>query len=153
MTQEIDRLEIEHPVVLFDGICNLCNGAINFIIDHDSEAVFRFAPLQSDVGGRLARACGIDVEHLSTLVLYDQDGCHTRSAAALRIARRLDGLLPLLYGLIVVPPWIRDAVYDVIAANRYRWFGKRDQCRMPTPELRERFLQYSVPSGPATTTS
>ncbi|MEM1041016.1 MAG: thiol-disulfide oxidoreductase DCC family protein [Bacteroidota bacterium] len=128
-----------HPVVLFDGVCNLCNAAVNFIIDRDPEAVFRFAPLQSEVGQRLTARCGVG-GGMETMVLVEGGRCAARSTAALRIARRLGGAWPVLSLLLAVPAPLRDAAYRLVARNRYRWFGQRDACRLPTPELQSRFL-------------
>lgn len=135
----------DHPVILFDGVCNLCNAAVNFIIDRDHEAMFRFAPLQSDVGQRLVESCGMQDE--DTIILVDRGQCFDRSTAALKIAQRLGGGWPLLRVFLAVPPLIRDAVYRVIARYRFDWFGKRDSCRMPTPDLQSRFLAYDAPSA------
>ena len=129
-----------HPIVLFDGVCNFCNASVNFIIRHDRRAVFRFAPLQSPAGERLLREHGADIGGLDTLVLIEGRQSCRKSAAALRIARRLPGPYPLFYGLIVLPPALRDVLYDCFARRRYRWFGKREQCMTPSPELRGRFL-------------
>lgn len=129
-------------IVLFDGVCNLCNGAVTFIIDHDPDAYFMFAPLQSEVGGaRLEpeRSGPKPTDALESIVLLENGQRFTRSTAALRIARKLRGVWPL-YAFIVVPKPIRDRVYRWIARNRYRWFGKTDACRLPTPELARRFL-------------
>ncbi len=144
-----DRASRESPtptedpaVVLFDGVCNLCNGAVNFVIDRDPDGYFRFAPLQSDVGEEiLADTDAADVS-LDTIVLVEDGEAYDRSTAALRIARHLTGPWPLLYAFIVVPRPIRDAVYNWVAAHRYDWFGQRDQCRMPTPARKDRFLKY-----------
>lgn len=132
-----------HAVVLFDGVCNLCNAAVTFIIDRDPEAVLRFAPLQSDVGQRLVRTCR--VEDVDSIVLVERDRCYVRFDAALRVARRLSGIWPLLGVLRAVPAPIRDAGYRFIARHRHRWFGTRAACRVPTPALRRRFLDYSLP--------
>jgi len=135
----------DHAIVLFDGVCNLCNGTVNFIIDHDPAGDFRFAPLQSSVAQTyLDEADGPD-EDLGTIVLVEDGRTYVRSTAALRIARRLSGAWSLLALALLIPRPLRDAVYDVIAANRYDWFGQRDQCRMPTPALRDRFLDYDPP--------
>jgi predicted DCC family thiol-disulfide oxidoreductase YuxK len=129
-----------HGIILFDGVCNLCNGAVTFIIDRDPADYFRFAPLQSEVAQRLLPD-GVKADStLSSLVLIEGGQCYTRSTAVLRIARRLRGGWPLLYSLIVIPRTLRDYVYSWVAANRYRWFGKRETCRVPTPELTSRFL-------------
>ena len=134
-------------IVLFDGVCNLCNGAVTFIIDRDPDAYFRFAPLQSEAGGARLEPEPRDLVHkdlqdgdaLESIVLLEDGQRFTRSTAALRIARRLRGVWPL-YAFIVVPRPVRDRVYRWIARNRYRWFGKTDACRLPTPELARRFL-------------
>lgn len=126
--------------VLFDGVCNLCNASVLFVIDRDPGGRFRFAPLQSDEGRAVLREHGFAGGDLSSVVLVERGRVYTRSAAALRIARRLTGAWPLLYALVAVPRPLRDAVYDWVARNRYRWFGREAACRMPTPELRRRFL-------------
>lgn len=129
-----------NDVLLFDGVCNLCNGAVNFIIDHDPNQHFKFAALQSDFGQERLKELGFNTEKFDSLVLLSQGKVYRKSTAALRIARKLNGLYPLLYTFIIVPPFIRHWVYDLIGRNRYRWWGKRDSCRMPTPELRQRFV-------------
>jgi len=126
-------------IVLFDGVCNFCNSTINFIIRHDREKEFTFAPLQSEVGQSLRAEYKIDP--LSDSIILIQDGkAFTHSSAVLRVARKLGGAWSFAYILIIVPRFIRDAAYRFIAANRYHWFGKRDLCMIPTPEVRERFL-------------
>jgi predicted DCC family thiol-disulfide oxidoreductase YuxK len=133
------------PVVLFDGVCNLCTGSVLFIIRRDPRGVFRFAALQSPAAAALLKDAPVRSGPLpDSIVLVEGDGAarvSTQSTAALRIARRLRFPWPVLYALIVIPRPIRDWVYDFIAARRYRWFGKRDSCMMPTPELRARFLE------------
>ena len=130
----------QHGVVLFDGVCNLCNGAVNFVIDRDPESYFKFAALQSDEGQAVLDAVGAADSGLSSIVLVEEGQAYRQSTAALRIARKLSGAWPLLYLFILVPRPLRDLVYDWIANNRYDWFGKRDQCRIPTPDLQARFL-------------
>ncbi|WP_268122279.1 thiol-disulfide oxidoreductase DCC family protein [Roseivirga pacifica] len=127
-------------VLLFDGVCNLCNGAVNFIIDHDPIGHFKFAALQSDFGQEKLKALGYSQQNFDSLVLLSGDKVYKKSSAALRIAKKLSGLYPLLYVFIIIPPFIRHGIYDIIAKNRYKWWGKRDSCRMPTPELRARFV-------------
>jgi predicted DCC family thiol-disulfide oxidoreductase YuxK len=134
-----------HALVLFDGVCNLCNGAVNFIIDHDPDGYFRFAPLQSDVAQEHLAGTPAAGTTLDTIVLVEDGTPYMRSTAALRIARRLTAPWPLLALFLAVPRPLRDAVYNWIARNRYDWFGQRDQCRLPTPELKARFLEYDVP--------
>ncbi len=134
-----------HAVVLFDGVCNLCNGAVNFIIDRDPAGHFQFAPLQSEIARTALEARGRSALDLDTIVLLEEADVHLRSDAALRIARRLTGPWPLLSWALWLPRPLRDAVYDWVAAHRYNWFGKQASCRLPTPELRRRFLEYAPP--------
>lgn len=133
-------------IVLFDGVCHLCNSSVNFIIRHDPHGRLKFAPLQSPVGQELLRQHNLSSDILDTFVLIESGRAYTRSTAALRVARRLSGLWPVAYVGIVVPRPIRDAVYRLIARNRYRWFGKRDACMMPTAEVKARFLQTEAMS-------
>ncbi|MBT6179582.1 MAG: thiol-disulfide oxidoreductase DCC family protein [Deltaproteobacteria bacterium] len=129
----------EKPVILFDGVCNLCNSSVNFVIDRDPQGTIYFAPLQSEYARKLLEKHQIGME-LNTIVLLEDGKVYDRSTAALRIARLLNGPWPLLYASIVIPRFIRDGVYRWIARNRYRWFGKTQACRVPTPELQARFL-------------
>jgi predicted DCC family thiol-disulfide oxidoreductase YuxK len=133
---------VEPPLILFDGICNLCSASVNFVIDRDPNARFRFAALQSDAGARALAAHGMLAKtgDPESIVLVENGRVFQRSSAALRVARALSGPWKLLYIFIVVPAFLRDSVYTFIARNRYRWFGKADKCRVPTPELRARFL-------------
>jgi predicted DCC family thiol-disulfide oxidoreductase YuxK len=126
---------MNHGIVLFDGVCNLCNGSVQFIIRHDTKDYFRFDSLQShnQKGNRIP-------EDYDSIILIENGKHYYRSTAALRITRRLNGLWKLLYIFIIVPPFIRNAVYDFIARNRYRWFGKQDVCMMPSAELKGKFL-------------
>lgn len=128
------------PVVLFDGVCNFCNNSINFIIARDPRGTFRFAPLQSEVAEAMLGSAGLPTSGHQSVVLFEDGRVHTRSDAALRIARRLSGAWPAFTVFRLVPGPIRDLVYNLIARNRYRLFGKRDACMIPTPEVRARFL-------------
>jgi predicted DCC family thiol-disulfide oxidoreductase YuxK len=130
----------EHPVLLFDGVCNLCNGSIQFVIEHDPEATFRFAPLQSAVAQELLRECGYEGATLDSVVLVDDGECYDKSDAVIRAARHLGFPYSLLGPFGVVPSRLRNVFYDFVAERRYRWFGKRDQCMMPTPDIEQRFL-------------
>ncbi|WP_331234622.1 thiol-disulfide oxidoreductase DCC family protein [Natronorarus salvus] len=132
-----------HPVVLFDGVCNLCVGSVQFLIERDPEARFRFAPLQSEVGERLVADCGLDPETLDSIVLVDEGSCAVKSDAVMGIGRHLGGAYRLLSAGRLLPKRLRDAVYDFVAARRYGWFGRKDRCMMPTPDLRSRFLSES----------
>ena len=127
-------------VVLFDGVCNLCNASVLFVIDRDPGGHFAFAPLQSPAAASLLAERGFVGAELSSVLLVEGDRVRTRSGAALGMVRRLSGAWPLLSALMIVPRPIRDAVYDWIGRNRYRWFGRQDECRIPTPELSSRFV-------------
>ena len=129
-----------HALVLFDGVCNLCNASVNFIIDRDPAGYFTFAALQHEAVPPLLAAHDLSDDYLDSVVLLEDGRLYAKSDAALRIARRLNGAWPVLYAFRAVPRPLRDAVYDWVARNRYRWFGKQETCRVPTPELRARFL-------------
>ena len=133
-------METANPIVLFDGVCNLCNGSVQFILRHDPAARFRFASLQSPVGRELLAKFGMDPGRLDSVILVEGDRWYKESDAALRIARGMSGGGKALAVFRVIPRPIRDAVYRLIARNRYRWFGKQETCWLPTPELRGRFL-------------
>ena len=126
-------------IVLFDGVCNLCNSAVQFIIRHDPNAHFQFASLQSPQAQKCLAGHRLE-GYSESIVLVEDSKIYNASTAALRIARRLSGLWSLFYVFIIIPRPIRDWVYSIIARNRYRWFGRRDECMVPTPNLRERFL-------------
>ncbi|HWA06959.1 MAG TPA: DCC1-like thiol-disulfide oxidoreductase family protein [Ignavibacteria bacterium] len=130
----------DHKIILFDGVCNLCNGSVNFFITHDKKDVFRFAALQSDVGIELQKRLNIDHENIESFILIDGDRYYKKSTAALRVAGMLGFPYILLYPLLLVPPFIRNFVYDIIARYRYKWFGKRSTCRVPTQHERNKFL-------------
>lgn len=127
------------PIVLFDGVCNLCNGAVNFLIDRDPEAHLRFAALQSEAGLALLADTGLK-DNLDTFVLVEGARVSERSTAALRVLRYLPWYWQPLRAFWLVPRPLRDAVYRWVARNRYRWFGKKEACRMPTAALKSRFL-------------
>jgi predicted DCC family thiol-disulfide oxidoreductase YuxK len=127
-------------VVLFDGVCNFCNGAVNFIIARDRDGYFRFAPLQSEVGIETQTRYGIDATKIDSIILVENDRVYLHSTAALRITKHLNGLWPVFYVFIIVPRPIRDWVYKLFAKYRYKLFGRQDACMMPTPDVRARFL-------------
>ena len=128
-------------LIIFDGVCNLCNTLVKFIIARDPEGRFQFAPLQSESGRRVLRERGVGEPYPDAIILVESRQIYVRSTAALRIARQLRPPWPLAYGLIVVPRAVRDWAYDLIANRRYRWFGRRQTCMIPTAELRARFLE------------
>lgn len=128
-------------ILLFDGTCGLCDGTVQFLIAHDSRRFLRFAPLQSAAGQRLLAEHGLPITDDPDSMVYIESGrAFTRSAAALAVARRLDGAWPLLGMFRVVPAFLRDAVYRMIARNRYRWFPRLETCRIPDASQRDRFL-------------
>jgi predicted DCC family thiol-disulfide oxidoreductase YuxK len=127
-------------VVIFDGVCNFCNSSVNFVIDRDPGCRYKFAASQSEAGQRLLAEYGIAALASDTFILIEEGNVYTRSTAALRIAKHLQGPWKLCYGFIVIPRPIRDVVYQFISRNRYKLFGKKDACRIPTPEERARFL-------------
>jgi predicted DCC family thiol-disulfide oxidoreductase YuxK len=129
-----------HKIILFDGVCNLCNGSAIFIINHDHKDLFRFTALQSDTGKELIDKFKINTSKTDSIILIDGEKNFTKSTAALKIAKHLSGGYPLLYGFMIVPNFMRNWVYDIIARNRYRWFGKKESCMIPTPELKQKFL-------------
>ncbi len=139
MSDGVAGSQIDRPVLLFDGVCRFCNGFVNFAIRRDPTAQFLFAPLQSETGRRLLARCGLP-DDLSTFVYVAPDRCYDRSTAILKVVRRLTGLWPMFYFLIVIPRPIRDAIYRCVATNRYRFLGKDDHCLVPTPDVRSRFL-------------
>jgi len=128
-----------HAIVLFDGICNLCNSSVQFMIDHDPDAHLRFASLQSEVGQALLAQHHLPTQNFKSLILIEGDQIFARSTAALKIARYLRGYRWLSL-FLWVPAFLRNGVYDLIARNRYQWFGQSESCRIPTPELKSRFL-------------
>ena len=132
--------ENQNPIILFDGVCHLCNGFAAFVIQRDSKARFRFAPLQSDLGRRLLIESSVPRQANESVVLIEAGMGSSESKAVLRAMKILPWPWKLLYGFILVPRPIRDAVYRWIARNRYRWFGKSESCMVPKAEWRERFL-------------
>lgn len=128
-------------LVLFDGVCHLCQASVQFIIRHDHQERFVFASLQSETGrDRLARF-QLPADQLDTFVLIENGKCHTRSTAALRVLLGLGAWFRPAYALIVLPKPLRDGIYRWVASNRYRWFGKKDHCMVPTPQLKKRFVE------------
>jgi predicted DCC family thiol-disulfide oxidoreductase YuxK len=126
-------------IILFDGVCNFCSGAIQFIIKRDPKAHFKFASLQGEVGRGLLKQFNLN-DSMTTLVLIEGNQYFTRSTAALRICKKLTGGYPILSFLHVIPRPLRDFVYNYVAKNRYRWFGQKSSCFLPTPAIKKRFL-------------
>jgi predicted DCC family thiol-disulfide oxidoreductase YuxK len=129
------------PILFFDGVCNFCNSSVQFIIRHDKDKKFRFASLQSELGKNAIREVTTRYKVApDSLILHDGENWYVRSSAALYVCKILGGPWKLLFAAIIVPRFLRDAIYDVIARNRYRWFGKKDACMIPTPDVKDRFL-------------
>jgi predicted DCC family thiol-disulfide oxidoreductase YuxK len=137
------------PLILFDGVCNLCNAAVQWVIERDRRGVFRFGALQSEAGRAALRGAGTAEDLPGSIVLIDGAGTHTGSDAALRIARELGFPWSLAAVARAVPRPLRDGVYSWVARNRYRWFGRRESCMVPTPELAARFVDAGERPGAA----
>ncbi len=131
---------MSQKIIFFDGVCNLCQRSVQFILTHDPKAIFSFASLQGEVAKKILSTHQLDTEQINSLVLLENGKIYIRSTAALRIAKQMSGIWKLLYVFILVPPFIRDAVYDWIARNRYHWFGKQETCWIPRHGWKERFL-------------
>ena len=129
-----------NPIILFDGVCNFCNSAINFVLKQDRKGIFRFAPLQSEAGQKLLQEHNLSTKEFDSFVLIDNGKVYKKSAASLRVMNRLPWYWKEAQILRIVPTVFRDAIYDFIASNRYKWFGKKDQCMIPTREMRSKFL-------------
>ena len=129
-----------NPVILFDGICNFCNYWVNFAIKRDKKKKLRFTALQGQTAKQLLPQYNLHQTSLSSVIFIDAGKVYTQSSAALRIAKHLDGGWKLFYGFIIIPKFIRDFFYNIIARNRYKWLGKKEECMVPMPEMRERFL-------------
>lgn len=134
------KQEQEGPIVMFDGVCNLCNGLVKFAIKRDKRGILRFASLQSEPAKEIMRVHGLDENQLKTFVFVENGKAYTRSTAGLKLLRSFGGLWSLAYALIVIPRPIRDIIYNFISKNRYRWFGKQEVCMIPGPEVKARFL-------------
>lgn len=128
------------PIILFDGVCNLCNGAVQFVIRHDPKARFHFAPLQSEFAQQLLATLQHNIPTYSSIVFVADEKIYIKSTAVLKICGQLSGGWKMARILLIIPRFIRDGVYNFIARNRYRWFGKKAECMIPTPELRQCFL-------------
>ena len=130
----------QHSIILFDGVCNLCNGAVQFVIKRDNKNRFLFASLQSEEGKQILENHNFPLNKRDSFLLVEDGKVYERSTAALRVLKNLSRLWSLLYGFIIVPKSIRDSVYNWIAKNRYQWFGRKDECMISTPELKTKFL-------------
>ena len=127
-------------IVLFDGVCNLCSSSVQFIIKRDKKNQFLFGSLQGKTGQHYLEKFGLSTNNFHSFMLIEDGRLYTRSAAALRMLKHLGGGWSLLYGLMIIPAFIRDAVYNLLANNRYKWFGKKAECWVPTPAIKDKFL-------------
>lgn len=140
---EIADLPKDKKIILFDGVCNLCNNSVQFVIKHDKKDIFRFTALQSDLGQKIIKHLGIDTKNIDSIVLYEPNKAYYYKAeAALKIINEFGGIYFLLRVFSLFPKSIANAVYDYVARNRYRWYGKQDACMVPTPELSAKFLVW-----------
>ena len=130
----------QKSIILFDGVCSLCNASIDFILKRDHKNLFLVGALQSEEGKKLKETHQIPEEYFDSLILIEKGQVYFKSTGALKIAKNLSGLWPLFYPLIFLPERMRDLIYDWIGKNRYRWFGRKETCRLPTPEEKEKFL-------------
>lgn len=128
-------------LILFDGVCNLCNTSIQYVIKHDKKDLFLFTALQSTVGKEIIKAYEIDQSKTDSILLYSKEnGVYSKSTAALKISKHLGFPINLMQVFYIVPSFIRNRVYNYIAKNRYKWYGKQEHCIMPTPEIKAKFL-------------
>lgn len=130
----------QSSIILFDGVCNLCNSSVQFVIKHDKDKKFMFASLQSTAGQLLLKQFDLPLQDFNSFILIENEKVFLKSTAALMVAKQLKGAVKLLYGFIIVPTFIRNGAYNFIAKNRYKWFGKKESCILPTAELKARFL-------------
>ena len=138
---EIQDLPKDKKIILFDGICNLCNSSVQYVIEHDKKDIFRFVSLQSELGQKIVKHIGINPIHIDSIVLYEPGiSYYYKSTAALEIAKGLSGVFTLAAFFVILPTGVRDFVYDYVAKNRYKWYGKKENCMIPTPELKVKFL-------------
>jgi predicted DCC family thiol-disulfide oxidoreductase YuxK len=139
---EINPTPLPHPILLFDGVCNLCSTLVQFVIQRDPEGFFHFASLQSETGQQYLRRFHLPTNDFDSFIYIDtkNNRYYSKSSAALRVLRHLKGLWFLLYVFILVPPFLRNPIYHFVAKYRYRWFGKQEMCMIPSPEIESRFL-------------
>jgi predicted DCC family thiol-disulfide oxidoreductase YuxK len=137
----MENLPKDKKIILFDGVCNLCDATVQFIIKHDKEDLFRFVALQSDMGQEIIRHIGIDTSKTDSIILYEPGRAYYYKAdAAIKIASSLGGIYRFMGFFSILPKWLSNKVYDYIARNRYKWYGKKDECMIPTPEMKAKFL-------------
>ncbi|MDQ7960962.1 thiol-disulfide oxidoreductase DCC family protein [Flavobacterium lindanitolerans] len=135
------NLPLDKKIILFDGVCNLCDSSVQFIIKHDKKDTFRFVALQSEIGLEIINHIGIDTSKIDSILLYEPGKAYYYKAqAALKIAKELGGIYTAISWFSILPNFLTNTVYDYIAKNRYKWYGKKEACMIPTPELKAKFL-------------
>jgi predicted DCC family thiol-disulfide oxidoreductase YuxK len=141
MSLKMDELPIGKKIILFDGVCNLCNSFVQYVIKRDKKDSFRFVALQSELGEKILAHIGMDTKHVDSIVLYEPGiAYYYKSSAAIEIAKDLGGIVGLSTIFRLIPTFLRNSVYDYIAKNRYKWYGKKESCMIPTPGLKAKFL-------------
>ena len=137
----MESLPKNKKIILFDGVCNLCNASVEFVIQHDKKDIFRFVTLQSNLGTAIIKHIGIDSKNIDSIILYEPGvAYYYKSNAALEIAKDLSGLFHYASLFRIIPTFLRNPIYDYVATNRYKWYGKQDSCMIPKPEMENRFL-------------
>ncbi|AWH85866.1 thiol-disulfide oxidoreductase [Flavobacterium album] len=137
----MDNLPKDKKIILFDGVCNLCDATVQFIIKRDRKDIFRFVAIQSELGQQIINHIGIDTSKTDSIILYDPGHAYYYKAeAAIKIAKKLGGFFILMGMFLILPKWLSNRVYDYIAKNRYKWYGKKEACMIPTPEMKAKFL-------------
>ena len=138
----MEKLPKDKKIILFDGVCNLCDATVQKVIKADKKDVFRFVALQSDLGKEIINYIGIDTEKTDSIILYEPGiAYHIKAEAAIEIAKTIGGVYSLLGIFSVFPNWLKDIGYDFVAKNRYKWYGKKESCMIPTPEIKAKFLE------------
>ncbi|PVX47710.1 putative DCC family thiol-disulfide oxidoreductase YuxK [Flavobacterium sp. 103] len=138
----MQNLPSNKKIILFDGVCNLCNSAVQFVIKHDKKDIFRFVALQSELGQEILAYIGVNAKNIDSIVLYEPGvAYYYKSSAAIQIAQNLGGFWHFGTVFKIIPIGIRNYLYDYIAKNRYKWYGKKESCMIPTPELKIKFLE------------
>jgi predicted DCC family thiol-disulfide oxidoreductase YuxK len=138
---ELQDLPKGKKIILFDGVCNLCDASVHYVIKHDKNDLFRFVAIQSDLGQAILKHIGINQIHIDSVILYEPGvAYYYKSSAALEIAKGLEGIFTLATLFQILPTGVRDFIYDFVAKNRYKWYGKKEACLVPSPELLAKFL-------------
>lgn len=137
----MENLPRDKKIILFDGVCNLCDNTVQYIIKHDKKDIFRFVQLQSTLGQEIVKYIGVDISKTDSIIFYQPGhSYYYKAEAAMKIAKELKGAASLIGFFSFLPNWFSNSIYDFVAKNRYKWYGKKDECMMPTPEMKAKFL-------------